>query len=111
SGLPEGPRQRELRRLVQGNLRTLFDLRHGHLFRSTLLRLGERQHAVLLAMHHIVSDGWSMGVIVKELAALSPAFCAGRPSPLPRLPLQYAEYAVWQRQWLTGDVLDTQLGY
>ena len=62
-------------------------------------------------MHHIVSDGWSMGVLVRELAALYAAFAAGRPSPLPALPVQYADYAVWQRGWLQGEVLEAQLAY
>ncbi len=111
SSLPGGPRRTELHRLVQSNLQTPFDLRSGHLFRGTLLRLGEREHAALLATHHIISDGWSLGLIVKELGALYTAFCAGLPSPLPRLPLQYAEYAEWQRRWLAGDVLESQLAY
>ena len=65
-----------------------------------LLRLGEREHVLLLTMHHIVTDGWSMGVLVRELAALYAAFAAGRPSPLPELPVQYADFAAWQRSWL-----------
>src|SRR3712207_2972579 len=62
-------------------------------------------------MHHIVSDGWSMGLLVKELAALYEAFSQGKPSPLPELPVQYADYAAWQRKWLSGEVLEEQLGY
>ena len=66
---------------------------------------------LLLTLHHIVSDGWSMGVLVRELAALYEAFRQGQPSPLPELPVQYADYAVWQRGWLQGEVLEAQLGY
>ena len=66
---------------------------------------------MLLAMHHIVSDGWSMGVLVREVAALYPAFRKGRPSPLPELPVQYADFSVWQRDWLSGEVLERELNY
>ena len=62
-------------------------------------------------MHHIVSDGWSLGVLYRELGALYGAFAAGEPSPLPELPVQYADYALWQRRWLSGEVLERQLGY
>ena len=62
-------------------------------------------------MHHIVSDGWSMGVLYRELSVLYEAYANGRPSPLPELPIQYADYAVWQRQWLQGEVLERQLSY
>src|SRR5205085_5343644 len=75
------------------------------------LRLGETEHVLLLTIHHIVSDGWSMGVFVRELAALYEAYVAGRPSPLQELPLQYADFAAWQRGWLQGDVLEEQLSY
>jgi hypothetical protein len=66
---------------------------------------------VFFTMHHVVSDGWSMGVLVREVSALYPAFHAGRPSPLPELPIQYADFAVWQREYLTGEVLEAQLSY
>ena len=65
----------------------------------------------MLNMHHIISDGWSMGVLVREVAALYEAFSQGRPSPLPELPVQYADYAAWQRQWLQGEALEAQLAY
>ena len=65
----------------------------------------------MVTMHHIVSDGWSMGVLVREVGLLYPALCAGTESPLPELSIQYADYAVWQRQWLSGEVLDQQLSY
>src|SRR6185295_10635150 len=68
---------------------------------AMLMRSGADRHGILLTMHHIVSDGWSIGVLVRELGALYGAFVAGRPSPLPELPVQYADFAVWQREWLT----------
>ncbi|MFL5539196.1 MAG: non-ribosomal peptide synthetase, partial [Longimicrobiaceae bacterium] len=76
-----------------------------------LLRLGAEDHVLLLSMHHIVSDGWSMGVLQRELGALYAAYRDGRESPLPELPVQYADYAVWQREHLRGDVLERQLSY
>ena len=88
-----------------------FDLALGPLLRATLLRLGERDHLLLFTMHHIVSDGWSMGVLVREVAALYSAFLAGQPSPLAELAIQYADYAHWQREYLSGDVLSAQVAY
>jgi len=88
-----------------------FDLTTGPLLRVSLLRLSTTKHCLILTLHHIVSDGWSIGVLVRELAALYPEFVQGQPSPLPALPVQYADYAVWQRQWLQGKVLQTQLDY
>ncbi|MEO5732000.1 MAG: condensation domain-containing protein, partial [Byssovorax sp.] len=101
----------ELRRLTADDGERPFDLARGPLLRATLLRLQEQEYVLLFAMHHIVSDGWSIGVVVRELTALYEAFQAGHPSPLPELPLQYADYAVWQRQWLEGEVLEAQLAY
>ena len=88
-----------------------FDLAQGPLFRASLLRLAEDDHVLLLTMHHIVSDGWSMGIFTRELTALYEAFSEGKPSPLPELPIQYADFAVWQREWLQGEVLEKQLSY
>ncbi len=88
-----------------------FDLAHGPLLRARLLRLSEDAHVLLLTMHHIVSDAWTKGVFLRELAALYEAFHAGRPSPLPELPVQYADYAAWQRSWLSGEALERQLDY
>ena len=88
-----------------------FDLARGPLVRATLLRLEQELHILLLVMHHIVSDGWSMGVLIREVAALYEAFSAGKPASLPELPIQYADFAVWQRQWLQGETLERQLGY
>jgi len=88
-----------------------FDLERGPLVRACLLRLGEEEHILLFSMHHIVGDLWSVGVLVREWGTLYQAFSAGKPSPLEQLPVQYADYAVWQRQWLRGNVLDAQLDY
>jgi amino acid adenylation domain-containing protein/non-ribosomal peptide synthase protein (TIGR01720 family) len=88
-----------------------FDLSRGPLLRVSLMRLAEEEHLALLTMHHIVSDAWSFGVLVREVAALYPAYVEGRSSPLGELPIQYADFARWQRQWLTGEVLERQLAY
>ncbi|ALF53778.1 PscJ [Nostoc piscinale CENA21] len=88
-----------------------YDISCDHLLRVKLLRLSEQEHIVLVTMHHIVSDAWSIGILVQELAALYPAFCDGQPSPLPALPIQYVDFAAWQRQWLQGQVLETQISY
>ena len=88
-----------------------FNLAEAPLFRAKLVRLSELEHLLVLTMHHIVSDGWSLGVLVKEVAALYKAFAEGKDSPLPKLSIQYADYAVWQRQWLQGQVLNQQLSY
>ncbi|NMF63752.1 non-ribosomal peptide synthetase, partial [Brasilonema octagenarum] len=88
-----------------------FDLANQALVRATLVVLSETEHVLLLCMHHIVSDGWSMGVFIQELAALYKAYSQGQPSPLAPLPLQYTDFAIWQRQWLQGDVLQSQLNY
>jgi amino acid adenylation domain-containing protein len=109
--LPQSEREAESLRLATEESRRPFDLAHGPLVRTTLLRLDEADHVFLLTMHHIVCDGWSMGVFSRELAALYTAFARGRPSPLPELPIQYADFAVWQRQRLQGEVLEEQLAY
>ncbi len=88
-----------------------FDLSTGPLLRTVLLHLAEREHALLLSMHHIVSDGWSMGIFFRELWALYQAFCAGKPSPLAKLSLHYVDYALWQRGWLDERVLGEQVDY
>ncbi|WP_375501123.1 amino acid adenylation domain-containing protein [uncultured Nostoc sp.] len=88
-----------------------FDLVNGPLLRVTLVQLEKESYVLLLCMHHIVYDGWSMGVFIQELSTLYQAFCAGVSSPLAELPIQYADFVVWQRQWLSGEVLKTQLDY
>ncbi|HZF08187.1 MAG TPA: amino acid adenylation domain-containing protein [Thermoanaerobaculia bacterium] len=109
--LPEAVRPAEVRRLVREEALRSFDLTRGPLLRSTLLRLSSSEHVLLLTMHHIVSDGWSMGVLLREIAALYEAFSRQQASPLPKLPVQYADFALWQREWLSGEVLETQLAY
>ena len=111
SGLPASEREAEALRRAASEARGPFDLARGPLLRAFLLRLNEREHVLLLNLHHIVSDAWSRGVLLREVALLYQAFAAGAPSPLPMLPVQYADYAVWQREWLTGDVLAEQLAY
>src|SRR5829696_4593012 len=88
-----------------------FDLGQGPLWRARLLRLETEEHVLLFTMHHIVSDGWSMEILTREVSALYEAYAAGQESPLTELPIQYADYAVWQRQYLQGAVLAVQLGY
>jgi hypothetical protein len=109
--LPETKRETEVLRLAADEAQRLFDLAQGPLIRTTLLKLREQDYVFLLTMHHIVSDGWSMSVFFRELSVLYTAFCLGKSSPLPELSIQYADFAVWQRQWLQGERLETQLAY
>jgi hypothetical protein len=111
SGLAPQAADKALREAVDSEVRQPFDLAHGPLYRVRLFRLGEREHVLLATLHHIVSDAWSMGVLVRELTAIHAAFAAGRPSPLPELPLQYADYARGQRERLQGAELDGQLAW
>jgi aspartate racemase len=111
SGMPNEVREANALQWIDNEARQPFDLSRGPLLRQALLRLGEEEYVLLLNMHHIVSDGWSMGVLMREVAALYEAFTSGAPSPLPELEIQYADYAVWQREWLQGEVLDQQLAY
>src|SRR6185295_16148802 len=83
-----------------------FNLSTGPVIRAKLIREGPQDHLLLVTMHHIVSDGWSMGVLVKEVSALYEAYRRGQESPLAELPVQYADYALWQREWLQGEVLE-----
>jgi glycosyltransferase involved in cell wall biosynthesis len=101
----------EMERLTKEEMQQAFDLSKGPLVRAKLLRLGEREHLALLTLHHIVTDGWSAGVLVREIGALYEAFMQGRPSPLAELKIQYADFAVWQRQWLRGAVMEQLLTY
>jgi amino acid adenylation domain-containing protein/non-ribosomal peptide synthase protein (TIGR01720 family) len=110
-GLISDLRNPEIRRLANEEARLPFDPTRPPLVRARLLRLGPEEHVVLFTIHHIVSDGWSMGVLVREVAALYEAFTAGRPSPLAELPIQYSDFAQWQRQWMKGQVLEAQLGH
>ena len=109
--LPETEQEAEVQRLATNEAQRTFDLSHGPLVRATVLRLGENEHVGLLTMHHIVSDGWSTGILIREMAILYEGFCSGKPTCLPKLPIQYADFAHWQRQWLDGGVLESQLTY
>ena len=111
SGQPKAEREVEAERLTRNEAMRRFDLPKGPLLSAVLIRLSEEEHILLLTMHHIVSDGWSMGVFTAELAALYKAYCNGEASPLPELPIQYADFAHWQREWLQGEVLENQLSY
>jgi amino acid adenylation domain-containing protein len=113
SGADEAPLQRddEVRRRTMDEAARPFDLATGPLYRARLLRLAADEHVLLFSMHHVVSDEWSLGVIFRELSALYAAALEGAPSPLPELSVQYADYAVWQREQLHGEALDRQLAY
>ncbi len=109
--LPAPEREAEAVRRCVAEAQRPFDLRHDLMLRAKLLRLGEREHVLLLTMHHIASDGWSIRVLLVELATLYEAFAGGKPSPLPELAVHYADFAVWQREWLQGPILEKQLSY
>lgn len=111
SGLGEDEKEAEIRRLAREETRRPFDLTRGPLVRMSLLRLGKRDHILLLTMHHSVSDGWSMSVFHHEVAILYQAFSTGSAAHLPELPVQYRDFALWQRQWLGEAVLEPQLAY
>ncbi|MFL6261088.1 MAG: amino acid adenylation domain-containing protein [Thermoanaerobaculia bacterium] len=111
SGLPEAPRGEEARRLAVAAARRPFDLAAEPLLRAQLVRLAAGEHALLLTLHHLASDAWSMGILRHEVVSLYHAFSSGRPSPLRELPVQYADFAHWQRRWLQGEVLEAQLRY
>jgi non-ribosomal peptide synthetase component F len=109
--LPKPEREAEALQLATEEAMRPFDLTRGPLLRVTLLQLEAREYIVLLTMHHIISDGWSMGVLIGEIAAIYGAFSSGRSAPLPELPIQYADFAHWQREWLQGEVLEAQISY
>ncbi len=110
-GLPEESRQAEAQRLAAKEAGTPFDLTQGPLVRAQVLALGDQEHVLLLTMHHIITDGWSFWVAARELVALYEAFLLDRPSPLSDPVVQYADYVLWQRNWLQGEALDELLGY
>ncbi|RKH34972.1 AMP-dependent synthetase [Corallococcus praedator] len=111
SGLPEAQQAAETERLTAQEARGPFDLERELPVRAKLLKLSDTRHRLLLTLHHVVSDGWSMGVVVRELGALYAAFAQGRPSPLPELPVQYADHAAWLRRRLEGGLLDEELSW
>ncbi|MFY2561145.1 amino acid adenylation domain-containing protein [Corallococcus terminator] len=109
--LPEAEQQRRRQETLDAQARTPFDLERGPLLRQAIIHLTEDRHVLLLTLHHIVSDGWSMGVMLQELGTLYASFKDGNESPLGALPLQYADFALWQRQWLQGAPLEKGLAY
>ena len=109
--LPEKEQLLKVQYLANQEAQQSFDLTTAPLVRFKLLKLGSESYILLLTIHHIISDVWSMGIIIQELATLYKAFIAGQPSPLPKLALQYADYAYWQRQWLTNELLEEQYNY
>ncbi|HEY2915109.1 MAG TPA: amino acid adenylation domain-containing protein, partial [Candidatus Angelobacter sp.] len=111
SGQGMSEREAEVRKQTQEESEAPFDLGRGPLLRVKLLKLAEQEHVLLVTMHHIVSDGWSMGIMVHECAELYQAYSEGRDPGLAELPIQYGDYAVWQREWMKGEVLEEQLGY
>jgi amino acid adenylation domain-containing protein len=111
AGLPAARRLEEARRLARAEALHPFDLARGPLLRTALVRLGEAEQLLLLTMHHVISDGWSLRVLARELSALYDAGLERRRSPLPELAIQYGDYAVWQRGWLRGEVLEAELAH
>ncbi|HMF55054.1 MAG TPA: condensation domain-containing protein, partial [Pyrinomonadaceae bacterium] len=108
---PIEEREAQVKLLMQEEVLTPFDFRESPLMRARLLRLSEEEHVLLLTMHHIISDGWSIGVLIRELAALYEAYTRGKASPLEELAVQYADYSLWQREHLSGELLEQQLSY
>jgi len=111
SAWPESSREAEARRLLADNVRRPFDLSRDHMLRVMLLRLDEQEHILLVVKHHIASDGWSSGIFWRELSDLYRSIVLGEPCELPELPIQYADYAIWQRNRLHGEFLEAQLSY
>jgi hypothetical protein len=115
AGLPEGRREGEARRLARSDAERSFDLSRGPLFRAALVDLGRcrdrREHRLLASFHPVISDGWSFGIFLKELAEGYAAFVAGEVPEPPPLPIQYAEFAAWQREWLDGQALERAMAY
>jgi non-ribosomal peptide synthetase component F len=109
--VPAGLREREVRRIAEEEAIRPFDLERGPLLRALMVRREPERHALVLVVHHIVSDGWSQGLLVQELVAAYGAALDGRPSPLPELPIQYPDFAAWQRERLAGGALEEQLAY
>ncbi len=109
--LPQDEAEAAIERWTREEIERPFDLERGSLVRVSLLRVRDDEHVLILTLHHIVADGWSMGVLVREAVALYRAYSNVTPSPLAELRIQYADYAVWQREWMQGEVLERQLDY
>lgn len=111
SALAESERDQVRSGLMRREQQRVFDFSRGRFLRLSLLRLADLDHVLVLTMHHIVTDGWSLGILGREITGHYRAFCEGRPSLFPELPVQYADYAIWQRQWLSGALLESQTNY
>lgn len=111
STLAEQERESEWNRVIREEGRKVFELSHAPLLRGTMVHLSHQEHQLLLTIHHIIADEWSMEVIHQEINLLYEAFAQGQPSPLPELPIQYVDFACWQRDWLQGEVLQRQISY
>jgi len=111
TGLAETEREREAQTFINVAAARPFNLQQGPLLRVNLIRLSDQKHILLATMHHIVGDAWSLSVLIEEFVAHYTSFCEGEKVTLPSLPIQYADYAAWQRQWLQGDVFEQQLDY
>jgi amino acid adenylation domain-containing protein len=111
AALPEMAREAELLRMARAAAGRAFDLATGPLARGLLVRLGDHEHALLLTLHHIVADAWSLQVLSDEIVQIYDSCMAGQPSPLAELPIQYVDFAAWQRQWMQGEVLEKELAY
>jgi NRPS condensation-like uncharacterized protein len=109
--LNKDEQKREVARHSQEQAGKPFDLEKSPLLRVRILKLGTEEHVAFLTMHHIVSDGWSMGILIKEMGVLYQAYVTGAESPLENLPIQYVDFSVWQREWLQGEILERQLRY
>ncbi len=108
---PKAEQNEEVERLLYSGVQKPFNLSSDMMLRATLLRLDEEEHILLLVTHHIATDGWSMEILSRELSVLYTAFSLDKPSPLPDLPIQYADFAIWQREWLQGRELEEKLSY
>ncbi|HEX6291081.1 MAG TPA: amino acid adenylation domain-containing protein [Herpetosiphonaceae bacterium] len=108
---PQERREAEVQRHIEQAVRQPFNLEDGPLLRALLLRLDEDEHVLLLTLHHIIADGWSLGVLLRELVALYQGCASGQTAALPPLPIQYADFAAWQRGWVQGELLDRQMAY
>jgi amino acid adenylation domain-containing protein len=108
---PDSEREEKARHILRREARTPFDLSQGPLIRAIVVRMDDQDHILLVTMHHIVTDGWSVGIFHRELSELYRAFRSGRPSPFPELSIQYLDYSVWQREWLDGDLYQSQLAF
>ena len=106
--MPDEERPSRMKRIATEEFTKPFNLNDGPLFRARLLRLNFNDHVLLIGMHHIISDAWSMGILIHELSTLYLTFCQGKPSPLPPLPIQYADFSYWQRQWIAGSSMEAQ---